>query len=614
MSLSKLKPSLHSYRGLWDPHSSTSATFYDKGDGSARLHLYNEPDKNPLLWDTTKEFTVPFAIPFQGNIRIQVWVALEESAPDGMQLWLTNDSDKVYYCNGTVWSNDRKLAGFSVWIGKQSERSQTPWCFNESLSWTVFSHQDMSDEEPVSGSAAIEAYGIYESQPQFFLDEGIPIDLLRLFIPTTLSFPHTINSLNTEQDWINWVTNVCHGKQDPKGTPGQLRPDSTQHWLRYNVWDGAYSFIDENGGPFSLMGWLNSYKIHQQDPTKSLRLVNCFDQAAIVETVLGLGLSYNRLHWEIVGKFGYIDEDLTGWGSTNSPFFEGDTQNKRFSNVADPMRTPFRSHVFITISPTETYIQSESMVVDACAGPVAGDLTYTQYLTTKALQNGIELLVEGHTPPKEPWMGVQSTNGTSDGWTLNYKLESLHPDTLVHMPTVLSELSAGFAPTPIVAANFNAQTIINTVLQPILSNTGTGIVLKPQSDVLTIVNDSTIVSGASTTRLSVAGKVVGAGPTFISFQISAFSGVDSAVNGLQQRLNAFTLPAKWVQENKINIKTQMTQTSDGIMDERAKIFGTYHLNLFLYKNLVVQIAGNSTSTSDALPKWTKDLWNELLNY
>lgn len=607
MALSNLKPSLHSYKGNWDPSLGIGTVFYDKCDCSGRLHLYDGSDKSPLLWDTTKEFTAPFASPFQSDIEIMVWIALEDSAPDGMELYLKGDH--MAYSGGPFWSNDRKLAGFDVRFRIKSGNSQTPWSFNESISWTITSDQNWSDEMPVLGSAAIEAYGIYKSQPQFFLDEGIPIDLLRLFIPPTL------NSLGTEQDWINWVTNVCHGKQDPKGTPGQLRPDSSQHWLRYNVWDGAFSFIDENGGPFSLMGWLNSYKDHQSDSTKTLRLVNCFDQAAIVETVLGLGLSYIRLHWEIVAPFGYIDEDLTGWGKTNSPFFEGDTQNIQFNNVADPMRTPFRSHVFITISPTETYVQSESMVVDACAGPVAGELSYTDYLAKKALKDGIELLVQGHKLPQKPWNGVQTTTGAYDGWTLNDKLETLHPDSTDHMPSVLSELGAKFSPTPSVADSFDAQTVINTILQPILSNTGTGMVLDPKSNVVSILNDSTIVSGASTTRLSVAGKVVGAGPTFISFQISAFSGgVYSAVNGLQQRLNAFTLPTKWVKENKINIKKQLTQTSDGIQDQRAKIFGTYHLNLFLYKNLVVQIAGNSNSTSEALPKWTRDFWNELLNY
>ncbi|EWY94905.1 hypothetical protein FOYG_04054 [Fusarium oxysporum NRRL 32931] len=608
MSLSSLNPSLQSYTGDWQfwMQSNTATYFYDKGGASHRLQRYDSSDENPVLWDNTKESTVPFTCSFQSKIMFRVYVALEESAPDGMQIYL--EGDKVDGCYDPWWSEDRKLVGFHVLVSVESGKSQTPWCFNETISWKISSDQG-STWTPVSGAAPIEVYGIYQSQPQFFLDEGIPIDLLRLFIPKTLT------SLQTEQDWINWVTNVCHGKQDPQGTPGQLRPDSTQHWLRYNVWDGAFSFIDENGGPFSLMGWVNTYKHHIEHPEKTLRLVNCFDQAAIVETVLGLGLSNSRLHWEIVAPFGYIDEDLIGWGSTNSPFFEGDMQNLRFKNVADPMRTPFRSHVFITISPTETYVRDESMVVDACAGPVAGDLTYTQYLADKAFHDGIDLLVDGHTLPKKPWKGVQTTTGTYEGWTLNAKLEDLHPDSTVHMPTVLSELGTAFATTPSVSDNFDAQTVINAILQPILSNTGTGMVLNPKSDVVSILNDPTIVSDASTTRLSVAGKVVGAGPTFISFQISAFSGgVYSAVNGLQQRLTAFTLPTKWVKENKINIKKQMTQSTDGINDQRAVIFGTYHLNLFLYKNLVVQIAGNSNSTSDALLGWTKAMWEELVKY
>ncbi|KAF4334313.1 hypothetical protein FBEOM_11850 [Fusarium beomiforme] len=227
------------------------------------------------------------------------------------------------------------------------------------------------------------------------------------------------------------------------------------------------------------------------------------------------------------------------------------------------MRTPFRSHVFINISPTDTepYEKSTSKVVDTWAGPVTGDLTYTQYLADKALHDGIDLLVDGHKLPKEPWEGVQTTTGTLTGWTLNAKLEDLHPDSTVHVTKVLSDLSAAFADSPFVSDNFNAATVINTILDPILSNTDSdaGIVLTTKSDVDTILND--------TTRLSVAGKVKGAGPTFVSFQISVFSGgLVSAVSGLQQRFNAFTLPTTWVKENKVNIKRNMTQTDNGIND------------------------------------------------
>jgi hypothetical protein len=88
-----------------------------------------------------------------------------------------------------------------------------------------------------------------------------------------------------------------------------------------------------------------------------------------------------------------------------------------------------------------------------------------------------------------------------------------------------------------------------------------GIVLHPQEPIDTVLNDSTILSGVSTTRLNVAGQVVGDGlpkPTFISCQISVFSGgINSALSGLQQRFNAFALPTTWVKDNLINIKTKV---------------------------------------------------------
>lgn len=264
--------------------------------------------------------------------------------------------------------------------------------------------------------------------------------------------------------------------------------------------------------------------------------------------------------------------------------------------------------------PNATF-KSEFMVLNAYASTVQGDLTYTWYMATKALHDGIGLLEQGHTPPKKPWNGVETTTGTQQGWTLNNKLESLHPGDTIPVSKALSDPSAAFASSSLVSDDFNAETVIHGILDPILANTGPGLVLNPKSSVDTTLNDSTIVSGASTTKLGVAGQVVGGTPTFISFQISEFpGGLEDALSGLQQRFNAFTLPTAWVNDKKINIKRTSTTSDNGIHDSRAMVFGTYHLDLFLYKNLVVQIAGNSNSTSNALLDWTKAMWAELIKY
>jgi len=280
------------------------------------------------------------------------------------------------------------------------------------------------------------------------------------------------------------------------------------------------------------------------------------------------------------------------------------------------MRAPFRTQVFITISPSETtYVQEESMMVDACAGPVAADLTYTRYLANKALHDGINILEQGHGLPKKPWNEVETTTGTDEGWTLNFKLEDLHPASTIHVSEAISDLNSPFASGPMVSDDLNAETVINAILDPILANIGPGVVLNPKSNVDTTFNDSTIIPSASTTKLSVAGQVVGGSPTFISFQISQFpGGLDDALSGLQQRFNAFTLPAAWLKEKKINIKRASTSSDKGIHDSRAMVFDTYHLDLFLYKTLVVQIAGDSNSTSNALLDWTKAMWAELIKY
>lgn len=79
---------------------------------------------------------------------------------------------------------------------------------------------------------------------------------------------------------------------------------------------------------------------------------------------------------------------------------------------------PFRSHVFITISPASTYDRRNAKVVDACAGPVYGNFTYDEYLTKCALRDGHALLLEGVTSKDATFAGVDGSDGTGESSTL----------------------------------------------------------------------------------------------------------------------------------------------------------------------------------------------------
>jgi hypothetical protein len=99
------------------------------------------------------------------------------------------------------------------------------------------------------------------------------------------------------------------------------------------------------------------------------------------------------------------------------------------------------------------------------------------------LCNEIGLLEQGHTPPKKPWNGVETATGTSEGWTLNFKLEDLHRDSTIHVSEAISDLSSEFSSASMVSDDFNAETVINTILNPIFINTSPGMILNPKSSV-----------------------------------------------------------------------------------------------------------------------------------
>lgn len=142
---------------------------------------------------------------------------------------------------------------FNVTVQRDQADAITPWSIRKAISWTLY--PDGADPIEMTGAGILEAYGIYGQQPKFIQEDGIPIELLRLFIPPSLT-----TTISTEQHWIQWVATVCHGKQDPEAAFGTLRSDSTPHWLRYQVWTGAPSFIGEEGHRFNLSAWVDAYR------------------------------------------------------------------------------------------------------------------------------------------------------------------------------------------------------------------------------------------------------------------------------------------------------------------------------------------------------------------
>jgi hypothetical protein len=244
-------------------------------------------------------------------------------------------------------------------------------------------------------SVPLEAY--YLSAPEFpeFLEEGTPLLLLRMFV---------LPRQNNTQEWIKNVTNIVFGSNNPFDN----RPsNTTNHWLTYETSSGKHSFSGQYGTDgLNLDAWLDAFRNFQQ--CQVVTRINCYDQAAITEVALCLGLHYEQIHWEYHQPYGFIDASLVGCGPVNSPYFDGTETLSRYT-PEDPRRQPFRNHAYLSWSEqrmTEAqYADSKEMVekydkhsdyvanarafeddnnlklfmIDACGGPHVGTETREEY-------------------------------------------------------------------------------------------------------------------------------------------------------------------------------------------------------------------------------------------
>lgn len=146
----------------------------------------------------------------------------------------------------------------------------------------MISHADplilqYDDKERAAKAVPLEIYVISPNYPPYFKAPGIPLPLLRIFVANTQKF-----EIKTSEQWIQWVTRICHGSQDPD--TGNLQPTSNSG-LKYNVWHGSNSFASGyDGNSFNLDAWLKA----RQDSMDGggLSMVNCYDQAGILQIAL----------------------------------------------------------------------------------------------------------------------------------------------------------------------------------------------------------------------------------------------------------------------------------------------------------------------------------------
>ncbi|KAF5241149.1 hypothetical protein FAUST_4028 [Fusarium austroamericanum] len=291
----------------------------------------------------------------------------------------------------------------TVYDGPCEEDTIIPSVFRGDFSWTLHVCSDDGcwtfdpSYEPMNlGSTKLELYVLQCKLPNLFESNGVwsvPILLARMFLGA-----HCKQAVQSRSAWVSLVTRICHGSAAP--FTGETQ-DTKKHWLKYNTYDGSPSFgTDFDGGKFKLNHWLVAYRNWKTLPEKPITCVNCYDQAAIVEVALSLGMDYNQVAWEYHQVFGFISSKavLVGWGECNNPYVCNDLSRQIVHPDNDPSRQGFRNHAYLSWGPdfhpekeTDFYGQNRDpekwngapvFIIDACAGPHVGDETRDQYNNT----------------------------------------------------------------------------------------------------------------------------------------------------------------------------------------------------------------------------------------
>lgn len=178
---------------------------------------------------------------------------------------------------------------------------EVPWGINQPIYWTLSYDLDEAIEGDLpsetgtgtSNATNFPSYTIYsitDDLSAFWLHEGIPVQFLNLFVLPTNPTEH-----KSQDDWIAWVVKKCFAStydDDFKNTPGNENFQCI-HSYRYDTFGGDHKYVAGSETIFKLDSWLANLKPPVKKNGKIIyNYVNCYDQAALVQTALSLGIPY----------------------------------------------------------------------------------------------------------------------------------------------------------------------------------------------------------------------------------------------------------------------------------------------------------------------------------
>jgi hypothetical protein len=217
------------------------------------------------------------------------------------------------------------------------------------ISWSLILSSPEGNE-PL-GSTFVELYLLLATPIMPMYGSGLPAEVLRLLFQKPLTL-----GLKEPMDIAARVTFYFHKRHGPK----------------YDIEEGDTSYDVKPAGSTSDFHAANC-------ALKWAEKVNCYDQAATVQTMCGaIGIEVKFVFME---PFGYINgTHLVGWiGLCNNPFPGAPGIGRRLptfsylekKNLDNPIRSYFCNHAFAEL---------DGKILDACAGPHQGTETTADYI------------------------------------------------------------------------------------------------------------------------------------------------------------------------------------------------------------------------------------------
>ncbi|KAH7010941.1 hypothetical protein B0J12DRAFT_59179 [Macrophomina phaseolina] len=214
----------------------------------------------------------------------------------------------------------------------------SPWGVSGNIAWRLLVAP--TGQALALNATRLEFYALAGRLPRF-LAQGVPVALARRAVPTSDALGEA---------WLERCYNNVFQRFGACYDAVRGRPAYVSSWTGGSLRLRAF-LADAGGAP----------------------LVNCYDQAAILQVCLALAPAAADARWALMRNFGFIKTtNLVGRGACNNPFFlsSGAAPGKQCDND-DPRRTAFGNHAFLLLG---------ERVVDATCSPHVATEDHAAYV------------------------------------------------------------------------------------------------------------------------------------------------------------------------------------------------------------------------------------------